>query len=156
MKSFSGSAALVILSGFLLLSVLSTESLAATCTPTDPDMLGPFYKPGAPIRSIVGTGYVLKGTVRSAKDCAPVPRAVIECWLAGQGGEYDDAHRATVVADASGSYRFESSAPKPYFGRPPHIHIRVSAVGFRTLVTQHYPEAGKTGGMLDLVLVPLP
>ncbi|HWR73774.1 MAG TPA: intradiol ring-cleavage dioxygenase [Nitrospirota bacterium] len=155
MKRFSGNAALVFLGG-LMVFVLAAESPAGTCTPTEPDMLGPFYKPGAPMRSSVGKGYVLKGTVRSAKDCTPVPRAVIEFWLAGPEGVYDDAHRATVVADASGSYWFESSLPKPYYGRPPHIHIRVSATVFRTLVTQHYPEAGKTEAVFDLVLLPLP
>lgn len=108
------------------------------------------------MRSSVGTGYVLTGTVRSAKDCAPVPRAVIEFWLAGPDGEYDDAHRATVVADGAGAYRFESSSPKPSYGRPPHIHIRVSDPGFKTLVTQHYPEAGKSESVFDLVLVKMP
>jgi hypothetical protein len=30
----------------------------------------------------------------------------------------------------------------------------VSAKGFKTLVTQHYPEYGKTEVVFDLVLVP--
>jgi protocatechuate 3,4-dioxygenase beta subunit len=142
------------IAGIVLLIGLSLPSHAATCRPTEPDMLGPFYKPNAPIRSSVGKGYVLKGTVSSSKNCTPVANATIELWLAGPDSAYDDAHRGTVFTDASGAYRFESNIPRPYSGRPPHIHIRVSARGFKTLVTQHYPEAGKNSAVFDLVLVP--
>jgi protocatechuate 3,4-dioxygenase beta subunit len=41
-----------------------------------------------------------------------------------------------------------------YAGRPPHIHIRVTAAGHRTLVTQHYPAAGQATATFDLVLRP--
>jgi len=61
------------------------------------------------------------------------------CGNRAKNGEYDDAHRATIIADASAAYRFESNLPPPYSGRPPHIHLRVSARNFKTLVTQHYP-----------------
>jgi protocatechuate 3,4-dioxygenase beta subunit len=138
---------------FLLGSIAASQ--AATCPPTESDMLGPFYKPNAPMRSGVGKGSVLKGVVRST-DCSPIPGAKIELWLAGPNREYDDAHRATIITDASGSYRFESNVPLPYEGRPPHIHLRVSAKGFKTLVTQHYPAAGRTEATFDVVLVPSP
>ena len=144
-----------LLSGLLVLLALSSASWAATCIPTEPDMLGPFYKPDAPIRSSVGKGYLLLGTVRSSQDCSPIPAAVIEFWLAGPDGPYDDSHRATVIVDASGAYRFESNTPHPIEGRPPHIHIRVSAKGYQTVVTQHYPESGKNKATSDLVLVPV-
>jgi protocatechuate 3,4-dioxygenase beta subunit len=117
-------------------------------------MLGPFYKSGAPVRSAVGKGYIMTGMVKSARDCSAIKGARIEFWLVNPGGTYDDDHRATVFSDATGSYKFESNMPKPYFGRPPHIHIRVSAEGHKTLVTQHYPEKGKTQAPFDLVLVP--
>jgi len=94
------------------------DVLAATCVPTEEDALGPFYKPNTPVRSSVGKGYVLQGVVRSSKDCAAVPGAAVELWLAGPDGGYDDAHRATIIADASGAYRFESNVPPPYYGRP--------------------------------------
>jgi protocatechuate 3,4-dioxygenase beta subunit len=130
------------------------DVFAATCAPTEEDALGPFYKPNAPVRSIVGKGYVLQGVVRSSKDCGLVPGAVIELWLAGPDGGYDDAHRATIIADASAAYRFESNVPPPYYGRPPHIHLRVSAKGFRPLVTQHYPGLDKYTALFDIVIVP--
>jgi protocatechuate 3,4-dioxygenase beta subunit len=49
---------------------------------------------------------------------------------------------------------YEPDVPVPYGGRPPHIHIRVTAPGYRELVTQHYPEAGQTKANFDLVLEP--
>jgi protocatechuate 3,4-dioxygenase beta subunit len=128
-------------------------SAAETCKPTAPDALGPFYKADAPVRSDVGKGYVLTGTVRSSKDCVPVTGAKVEFWLAGPDGEYSDAYRATILSDQSGAFRLESHFPPAYYGRPPHIHVRVSAPGFQTLVTQHYPVKGSTTGVFDLVII---
>src|SRR3990172_4688381 len=104
---------ILLLFPFLIIALLSFAS-AEKCKPTEPDMLGPFYKPGAPLRSSVGKGYILNGVVRSSKDCSPIGGAQIEFWLAGPDGKYDDAHRATVYADNNGAYQFESNFPKPY------------------------------------------
>jgi catechol 1,2-dioxygenase len=123
------------------------------CKPTQPDMLGPFYEPGAPVRTSVGSGYVLSGTVLAAQECKPIPDARIEFWLANPSGDYDDAHRATVFASQGGEYRLESNVPVSYGGRPPHIHVRVTAPGYEELVTQHYPERGQKKANFDLVLV---
>jgi protocatechuate 3,4-dioxygenase beta subunit len=103
----------------------TAESHAATgdgpanCKPTQPDMLGPFYEPGAPVRTSVGSGYALSGRVLGAEECKPIPNARIEFWLANSRGDYDDAHRATVFAGQRGEYRFESNVPVSYSGRPP-------------------------------------
>jgi protocatechuate 3,4-dioxygenase beta subunit len=125
----------------------------ADCKPTQPDMLGPFYEPGAPVRTSVGSGYVLSGAVLVAEECKPIPSAQIEFWLANPEGEYDDAHRATVFASQRGEYRLESNVPVSYGGRPPHIHVRVTAPGYEELVAQHYPERGQRKANFDLVLV---
>jgi protocatechuate 3,4-dioxygenase beta subunit len=139
--------------GLLVYQLGITDTMAA-CPPTPQDALGPFYKPDAPMRSAVGQGYVLTGTVRSSKDCSAVDGARIEFWLAGPNGRYDDDHRATLLSGKSGGYRFESNFPPPYSGRRSHIHIRVSAPGYKALVTQHYPDRGRTEGEFDLVLIP--
>jgi catechol 1,2-dioxygenase len=123
------------------------------CKPTQPDMLGPFYEPGAPVRTSVGSGYVLFGRVLAAAECKPIPNAQIEFWLANPRGDYDGAHRATVFADKSGEYRLESNVPVSYGGRPPHIHVRVRAPGYEELVRQHYPERDQRKANFDLVLV---
>ncbi|HET8650984.1 MAG TPA: hypothetical protein VFM13_00255 [Gaiellaceae bacterium] len=125
---------------------------AQRCAPTRADALGPFYEPGAPVRSRVGAGYVLRGRVLTTS-CRAVPRARVELWLANPHGRYDDAHRATLFPARDGRYRFTSNRPPAYEGRPPHVHVRVGARGFRTLVTQHYPRSGTTGAVFNLVLV---
>jgi catechol 1,2-dioxygenase len=124
------------------------------CKPTQPDMLGPFYEPGAPVRTSVGSGYVLSGAVLAAEEeCKPIPNAHIEFWLANPRGDYDDAHLATVFAGQRGEYRLESNVPVSYGGRPPHIHVRVTAPGYEELVAQHYPERGQRKANFDLVLL---
>jgi protocatechuate 3,4-dioxygenase beta subunit len=125
-----------------------------SCAPTRSDQLGPFYVPGAPVRSMIGEGHLLSGFVRSSSDCEPIPNAQIEFWQVGPEGDYDDDHRATMFADDNGAYRFESNFPTAYSGRPPHIHIQVSADGSQTLVTQYYPGENQVEGTFDLVLIP--
>lgn len=140
----------------MVLSLVSTgeTGLAAPCNPTPWDEIGPYYRPNAPVRSTIGTGYVLSGTVRSASDCRPLPNARIEVWQTGPDGSYDDNHRATLFSGKDGRYRLETSFPPPYGRRPPHIHILVDAKGFEGLITQHYPKKGARGATFDLVLVP--
>ena len=155
MKALSFSLLLPI-SAVLLSLMLDTATLTlgAECKPTAGDHLGPFYKPGAPERESVGKGYELTGRVASSKDCSSVEGARIELWMAGPDGRYADEYRATLYSGERGVYRFESHSPPAYSSRPPHIHIRVSATGYRTLVTQHYPVSGQTGAAFDLVIVP--
>lgn len=125
-----------------------------SCTPTPHDSEGPFYKPGAPDRVQTGRGLVVLGTVRSAGRCAPIPSARIERWQANPEGSYDDSHRATMRADGTGQYRFETDFPRGYFARPPHIHFKVLAPAHRPLTTQLYLQPGQTEVTFDLVLVP--
>lgn len=136
--------------------VASGTSLAAavTCPPTAWDEIGPFYRPNAPVRSKIGKGYVLSGTVRSSADCRPVPGARIEVWQVGPDGNYDDAHRATIISDSKGRYRLETDFPHPYLRRPSHIHILVDARGYAGLITQHYPRKGSRAARFDLVMEP--
>jgi protocatechuate 3,4-dioxygenase beta subunit len=139
----------------VLAPLLAALVLAApTCTPTRADALGPFYVPNAPVRTTVGSGHVLSGVVRSSRTCRPIARARIELWLAGPEGDYGPAWRATLFSRAKGAYRFESHVPPAYSSRPPHIHLRVTSRGFRTLVTQYYPRRGQTRGTFALVLRP--
>jgi len=124
------------------------------CSPTPSDAEGPFFVPGAPVRSVIGRGLVVTGTVRSTGRCAPVLGARLEWWQANPRGEYDSAHRATQTADADGRYRFETNPPGVYPGRPPHLHVKISAPGYRTLTTQVYPKAEQTEIASDFVLRP--
>jgi protocatechuate 3,4-dioxygenase beta subunit len=135
--------------------VASVPAASVTdCEPTQPDMLGPYYVAGAPVRTSVDTDYVTSGNMLSADGCELIPSAQIEFWLADSQGVYDDAHRATMLTREQGEYRFESNVPGLYQGRPPHIHVRVTASEYQELVTQHYSEAGQTEATFDLVLEP--
>lgn len=139
----------------MIAALLSALALAAPgCQATPPDALGPFYVPGAPARTSVGTGHALSGRVLSARTCRPVARAKVEVWQAGPAGEYGPRWRATLRSGADGRYRFQGPFPPPYEGRPSHVHLRVSAPGYATLVTQAYPRAGARQTRFDLVLRP--
>jgi hydroxyquinol 1,2-dioxygenase len=101
----------------------------------------------------------IEGTVRDA-DGTPVTGAKIEVWGCDADGlydvQYDDGRvtcRAHLFTDSGGRYRFWALRPVPYAvptdgpvgillevtSRPPmrtaHLHLRVSAAGYRTLVT---------------------
>jgi protocatechuate 3,4-dioxygenase beta subunit len=130
----------------------ATAAQPSACAPSQPDMLGPFYKPDAPERSVTGQGLVVTGAVRSSKGCAPIPRAQIEWWSADGRGEYRDELRATQRTGADGAFRYETVSPGRYPGRPPHLHVKVSAPGHRTLVTQVYPRDGQRALATDFVL----
>jgi protocatechuate 3,4-dioxygenase beta subunit len=137
----------------LLAPAGSPSNAQARCEPTKPDMLGPFYTPNAPERTRTGQGLVIAGRVLSAPACAPLAGARVEWWSANTRGDYDDAHRATGITDPEGRYRYETDFPGRYEPRPQHVHVRVSASGHRTLVTQIYPTAGQTSVQTDFVLV---
>jgi protocatechuate 3,4-dioxygenase beta subunit len=145
--------ALVVL---LLLLGASTSAAAQprSCAPTAPDMLGPFYKPNAPERAKTGTGIVITGAVRSAKDCATLPGARVEWWSADERGEYRDELRATQHADAQGRFTYETISPGRYPGRPPHLHIRITAPHHKPLITQLYPQSSQRSITSDFILLP--
>jgi protocatechuate 3,4-dioxygenase beta subunit len=139
-----------------LLLLLGTSKSAAAqpraCAPTAPDMLGPFYKPNAPERGKTGTGIVVTGAVRSAKDCAPLPGARVDWWSADEHGEYRDELRATQHADAQGRFTYETVAPGRYPGRPPQLHVRITAPNHKPLITQLYPQSAQHSITTDFVL----
>ena len=138
----------------LLLLITAATSVAQerACTPTPPDMLGPFYKPNAPERTRTGTGIVDTGAVRSAKGCAVLPGARVEWWSADERGEYRDELRATQHTDAQGRFTYETVRPGRYPGRPPHLHVRITAAAHKTLVTQLSPQPAERAIKTDFVL----
>lgn len=121
---------------------------------TTTDILGPYYRPDAPLRTNLlisgapGQQVVLKGQVKH-KDClTPYQGAKVEIWHCGADGVYDNAspdfrYRATTFCDDKGRYEFLTVLPVPYdVGsgqfRPAHFHMLVSAPGYQSLVTQLY------------------
>ena len=123
-----------------------------SCQPTASDMEGPYYVPGAPKRSKIGNGLIIRGTVRSSEDCSLVSGARIEWWQVNPQGSYDDAHRAILYTGQGGTYRLETHAPVSYFRRSPHVHVKVFAPGYETLTTQVYPKVDESEIRFDFVL----
>jgi protocatechuate 3,4-dioxygenase beta subunit len=126
---------------------------AAAGRPTPNDGAGPFGRGEPPVRSKIGKGHVLVGVVLAAPDCTPVARARVQFFQAGKNGVYGRAGTATVVTDRNGRFRFEGPVPGSDFGSA-HIHIRVTAPPFRTLVTRYVLAPGERRGSIRLVLAP--
>ena len=139
--------------------------LSATCEgqleATVSNSEGPYYKSGAPERAALiepgmpGTPLLLTGQVLTT-DCRPVAGALLDFWQADDRGEYDNVGytlRGRQFADDMGRYRLETILPGLYPGRPPHIHVKVSAPGGPVLTTQIYFE-GQPGNESDGLVQP--
>ena len=118
-----------------------------SCTPTLDDGVSPSYVPNAPERNVVGKGHVLTGVVLSSKDCQPITHAKLEFWPEEEGVGHPDSSRATLFTDENGRYRFECNPPD-------HIHMRISAEGYRTIGVNSYHPNGRAEGTFDIVLQP--
>src|SRR4029078_7853053 len=126
-------------------------------TPTTTDILGPFYRPGAPLRTSLrlsnsnGTPIVLKGKIFREDGKTAINDAFVEIWHCDENQVYDNTsdeykYRGGQRTKADGKYEFKSILPVPYKAvpdneaswRPAHIHMRVSVAGQQDLVTQIY------------------
>jgi protocatechuate 3,4-dioxygenase beta subunit len=64
--------------------------------PTVGDVLGPFFRKGAPFRTSIsptlakGTALVISGTVRGVGKKKPLANALLEIWQANADGHYDN------------------------------------------------------------------
>jgi protocatechuate 3,4-dioxygenase beta subunit len=138
----------------VLFWAVPVASPAPGCQPTPSDAAGPFARGEPPLRAKIGRGHVLTGVVLSALDCRPVPGARVQFWQENANGVYTSASSGSVVTRKSGRFRFEGPYPPSEGGFPPHIHIRVDAVGFEPLLTRYLPPRGSRHGTLRLVLKP--
>ena len=131
-------------------------------TPTTTDILGPFYRPGSPLRTnlrlsnSMGTPIVLKGYIFKEDAKTPVNDALVEIWHCDENEVYDNVsdeykYRGGQKTKADGKYEFKSILPVPYKAdpndesswRPAHIHMRVSVPNQQDLITQLYFKGGK-------------
>jgi catechol 1,2-dioxygenase len=118
---------------------------------TSVDILGPFYKPGAPFREDIvpsgstGVPLIISGKVYSA--CITLLKdAVVEIWNANADGTYDTSEefyfRGRYKTTENGFYRFQTIIPGRYLNgstyRPSHIHFRITAPQHYELISQIY------------------
>jgi protocatechuate 3,4-dioxygenase beta subunit len=153
------------------LTVLSTSAFGSLSwngnnfegdTPTTTDILGPFYRPGAPLRTNLrlsnsnGSPIVLKGNIFKEDGKTPIANALVEIWHCDENEVYDNTsdeykYRGGQKTKADGKYEFKSILPVPYKAspsdesswRPSHIHLRVSVPDQQDLITQIYFKGGK-------------
>ncbi len=122
-------------------------------TPTTSDILGPFYRPGAPMRSnLIPPGAKaealhLKGILYNEDGKTPLANALIESWQCDEHELYDNVSddyllRGAVRTGSDGKYAFTTIVPVPYKDgedwRPAHIHLRISSRQHQDLITQIY------------------
>ena len=129
------------------------------CAPTKSDSLGPFFIANTPVVTNLnrfgkpGEAMRIVGKVVSASPpYTPIAGARLEIWQTdgtgnyhpqanGDYSEFDDREidmRGTVLTDEKGEFSVLSLVTHGYGRRPPHIHYKISANGYKTLITQHY------------------
>lgn len=127
--------------------------------PTEPDVLGPYFRKGAPYRAKVtppnepGTTLLISGRVWGIDSRRPIDGTTIDIWQANAKGHYDNEdpehppapnsfkNRVRLVTDEHGGYEYETIHPGAYKMNPttwrsPHIHYRVRHERYKKLVTQ--------------------
>jgi catechol 1,2-dioxygenase len=147
-------------------SLLAGPAYAATrdCRPTESDILGPFYRFGAPSQTRLagpdepGDRLVLTGTVFSSDCQTPIPGALIEVWQANKSGLYDTNKpgnftevtafnlRGMLYTNEQGQYAIETIVPGRY-PIPPNLPglekyaglTRPAHIHFRVMDSLHVP-----------------
>ncbi len=131
------------------------DEIRPLCELTLPELQGPYYKEGSPIKTgsfFEGKGekLILSGKVLNFIDCSPISGAILDFWQADSDGKYDNLGfdlRGKIVSDENGNYKLDTIMPGSYsagnFTRPAHIHVKAwipENPGNPALVTQLYFE----------------
>jgi catechol 1,2-dioxygenase len=124
--------------------------------PTTTDILGPFYRPGAPVRvdinpsNFLGEKLHLTGTIYKEDQKTPFKNCLVEVWQCDGNQVYDNTsgdylYRGAQKTRVDGKYHFITTQPVAYPAapnsdvyRPAHIHLRISGEGQQDLITQIY------------------
>lgn len=137
-------------------TILGADGNTITECATSTDLLGPFFRHGAPTRNDISYAFEggeipLKviGQVFGADCNTPLPKVWIDVWHCDHNKDYnmdreDYRCRGRFQTDENGKYWFKTSIPPPYGGRPKHIHYLVEAIeGYQELITQLYFKGDK-------------
>lgn len=140
------------LSTFGSIIKMPNGNFSGDCETTN-DILGPFYRADAPIRSnlttegLIGTRIELKGKVYKSDCITPLKNAMVEIWHCNTKGEYDNEskdfnQRGRLITNDEGEYSFLTIVPGKYMNgklyRPAHIHYRVTEENSKELISQIY------------------
>jgi catechol 1,2-dioxygenase len=137
----------------------SCPTLDPACEPTEDNIEGPYYRPGAPFTNQLdnpsgeGERLVISGIVYASDCVTPLGGAIVEVWQADAAGHYDNEGadpgpnvwvlRASIETDPCGRYEYESVIPGRYLNgpeyRPAHIHYRATHADVsEPFITQMY------------------
>ena len=153
-------------SAALLGGAFLPDAVAAAkgCRPTEQDIIGPFYRFGAPFETKLagpdeaGDRVIVAGTVYSSDCRSRVPNALIEVWQSNKAGLYDTDKpgnfternafrlRGMMLTDQQGHYEFETIMPGRY-AIPPGLPglekfagmTRPAHIHFRVSESLHIP-----------------
>ncbi len=159
--------------------VMLAANILEAKTPAQPE--GPFYpivdqidkdadliRVDGKIQIAQGKIVIVSGRVVDQHNL-PVENARVEIWQACESGRYDhpsDPNTAPLdpnfqywgiaQTNANGDYKFRTIIPGAYpagdtWVRPPHIHFKISALGYLELITQMY-FSGDSLNDKDLIL----
>jgi catechol 1,2-dioxygenase len=146
-----------------LAQTLTPGRAKARLIPTPKQVEGPYFLPNSPLtgrfipQGMSGQEIHISGTVLDV-DGNVIPNATVHVWVASPTGVYDNQDaagrprriplaqqtlRGRIITSAQGAYAFECLRPGNYelgggMVRPAHIHVRVDAAGYQTLITQLY------------------
>jgi catechol 1,2-dioxygenase len=142
----------------------AVAAAARSCRLTERDIIGPFYRFGAPFQTKLagpdepGERLVISGKVTSADCRSRLPNTLIEVWQANQAGLYDTNKpgdftehvefrlRGMMLTDQRGNYEFETIMPGRY-PVPPNLPglekyaglTRPAHIHFRVSESLHVP-----------------
>lgn len=137
-----------------------TEEDLTTCKITTRDAKGPYFEPGAPIRSNLriadldepGVRLGVEGRVLGPSCLTPLAGYTLDVWQADASGNYyagaGNAYRlrGKIKTDALGRYRFETILPGRYGDdagiRPAHLHVSFLSPGGNVILTTQIYFAG--------------
>jgi protocatechuate 3,4-dioxygenase beta subunit len=113
---------------------------------------GPFYRPGAPIRTQIcrddepGDVCFVSGRVTDATTGAPLAGAWLDVWQAGAGGKYEHEDptqpdynlRGRLATDDQGGYEFRTVVPPPYEIPPGPVNHLLATAGRNRYRPAHF------------------
>ncbi len=183
-RRFFGSSAVAAAGAFATGSALA-QTVGSICKLTPAQTSGPFYpvkdQPDEDndltlVRGVTqkaqGKLIYILGQLQD-QECKPVQGALVEIWQACASGKYNhpnDDNPAPLdrafqywgksISDDQGRYLFKTILPGAYpadptWTRPPHIHFKLSRLGYHELITQMY-FAGNSLNSTDKILLSLP
>jgi len=136
--------------------LIEKDGLVTTDCATSNDMLGPFFREGAPQRNQIALQGIndevpLKviGKILGADCNTPLANKEIDIWHCDHQKNYDMksddfACRGKIFSNEKGEYWYQTYIPPPYGGRPKHIHYLIhESDAHQELATQLYFKGDK-------------